>query len=74
MGYYPEQLRDLEATIKAVPADVVVSATPFDIGGLLHLQGPLVRVGYELEELEEPRLSTAVRAFLRARGLTGSGR
>ena len=29
LGYYPEQLRDLEATINAVPADLVLSATPF---------------------------------------------
>lgn len=72
VGYYPQQLADLEATIKAVPADLVVSATPFDIAGLLHLERPLVRVGYELEELEEPRLSTMVRAFLRERGFTGT--
>ena len=32
VGYYEEQLRDLEATINAVPADVVVSATPFSLG------------------------------------------
>ena len=31
VGYFPAQLRDLQATIEAVPADVVVSATPFDI-------------------------------------------
>ena len=29
LGYYAEQLHDLEATINAVPADMVVSATPF---------------------------------------------
>jgi predicted GTPase len=74
VGYYPQQLADLEATIRAVPADLVLSATPFDLGGLLGLERPLVRVGYELEELEEPRLSSSVRAFLRRRDLTPSGR
>ena len=48
VGYYPQQLRDLEATINAVPADVVVSATPFSLGSLLKLNKPLVQITYEL--------------------------
>ncbi len=35
LGYYEEQLRDLEATIAAVPADLVVSATPFSLRSLM---------------------------------------
>ena len=48
VGYYPEQLRDLEATINAVPADVVVSATPFSLGRLIKIDKPLVQVAYEI--------------------------
>ncbi len=57
VGYYEEQLRDLEATINAVPADVVVSATPFSLGSLLSINKPLVQITYELAERVEPRLS-----------------
>jgi predicted GTPase len=71
VGYYEEQLRDLEATINAVPADVVVSATPFSLGTLLTLTKPLVQIAYELAEREEPLLSEQVTAFLRAKGLSG---
>jgi predicted GTPase len=69
VGYYPEQLRDLEATINAVPADVVVSATPFSIGRLINIDKPLVEVGYELSERGEPRLSDVVRRFLTDKGI-----
>jgi predicted GTPase len=65
VGYYPQQLADLEATMNAVPADLILSATPIDLGGLVSLDKPLVQVVYELEERDEPRLSTLVLAFLR---------
>ncbi len=42
--------------------------------GSSSLEKPLVRVGYELEELEEPRISTLVRGFARERGLLRSMR
>jgi len=71
LGYYKEQLEDLEATINAVPADVVVSATPFSLGSLLELNKPLVQITYELSEREEPRLSDLVRSFLWKQGLAG---
>jgi len=70
VGYYEEQLRDLEATINAVQADVVVSATPFSLGTLLKLNKPLVQVTYELEERGEPRLSDLVKSFLWKQGLS----
>lgn len=69
LGYYSEQLRDLEATINAVPADVVVSATPFSLGSLLEVNKPLVQITYELAERGAPRLSDLVHDFLKDRGL-----
>jgi predicted GTPase len=71
VGYYPQQLRDLEATINDVPADVVVSATPFSLGSLLKLNKPVVQITYELGERGEPRLSDLVKSFLWKQGLAG---
>jgi predicted GTPase len=71
LGYYPDQLRDLEATVNAVPADVVVSATPFSLERLIHVDKPLVRVAYEMGEAGEPRLSDFLREFLERKGLRG---
>ena len=69
VGYFPAQLHDLQATIDAVPADVVISATPFDITRVISVRKPLVRVTYEFEEMGEPSLTGEVRRFLAERGL-----
>ncbi|NYZ80051.1 GTPase [Candidatus Micrarchaeota archaeon] len=50
MGYYPEQLRDLQATIERMPIDAVISGTPIDFARLVHVNKPVIRVFYELEE------------------------
>ncbi|MBN1632051.1 MAG: GTPase [Thermoleophilia bacterium] len=71
VGYFKEQLEALEATINEVPADVVVSATPFSLGSLLNLNKPLVQITYELSERGEPRLSDLIRSFLWKQGLAG---
>jgi predicted GTPase len=71
VGYYEEQLRDLEATINTVPADVVVSATPFSLTSLMNLNKPVVQITYELSERGEPRLSDLVRSFVQKQGLVG---
>jgi predicted GTPase len=69
LGYYSEQLRDLEATVEAVPADLVVSATPFSLGSLIKISKPMVQVAYEMSETGEPRLSDAIREFVRSKGI-----
>ena len=64
LGYYEEQLRDLEATVNAVPADLVVNATPFSLDRLIKIDKPFVQVSYEMSERGEPRLSDILRRFL----------
>ena len=56
MGYGDVQMRELEAALNAAPADVVLSATPIDLTRILTLTKPVVRVRYELEEVEGPSL------------------
>ena len=50
MGYSAEQLADLEATVQATDADVVVVATPVDLSRLLDLGKPSVRAKYHVED------------------------
>lgn len=64
MGYSEEQTHELEATINATPADAVVFATPIDLGRLISVNKPLIRVRYELEEIADTRLEESVRAAL----------
>jgi len=69
MGYSPEQLSELEATIAAVPCDAVVIATPIDLSRLIAIPQPAVRVTYGVVDRGEPTLRTLVETFLRDRGL-----
>ncbi|WP_435068883.1 cyclic 2,3-diphosphoglycerate synthase [Haloplanus sp. C73] len=50
MGYSDQQIEDLEATIRNADPDVVVSGTPHDLGRLIDVDVPVVRVRYELAE------------------------
>ena len=60
MGYGEAQIRELEATINATPADVVVEGTPIELSRILSVNKPVANVSYELEELEPGRLQNAI--------------
>lgn len=60
MGYGEKQIRDLEETINTVDCDLVLIATPIDLGRLLKINKPFVRVRYELEELSRPGLAEVI--------------
>lgn len=62
MGYGEAQMKELEETINATDCDLVVIATPIDLGRLLKLEKPSVRVTYDLEEIGEPQLEKVVAA------------
>jgi len=58
MGYGEQQVADLEATINATPCDVVIAATPIDLRRVLrHLEHPVERVRYDLQEIGLPTLT-----------------
>jgi predicted GTPase len=56
MGYGAKQMKDLEATINKVPCDLIIIATPIDLGRIVKFKKPTVRVGYELQEIGKPTL------------------
>ncbi|NIM12978.1 MAG: GTPase [Candidatus Aminicenantes bacterium] len=56
MGYGDQQMKDLEATINKVDADLVIIGTPIDLGRIVNFKKPTVRVTYELEEIGTPTL------------------
>ncbi len=69
MGYSARELSDLQATIDAAGADVVVAGTPCDLGRLIRTAAPIVRARYEFADTDEPRLSDIVIDFLKRRNL-----
>ncbi|MBK8028462.1 MAG: GTPase [Chloroflexi bacterium] len=56
MGYGAQQIADLEATINAADADLVIAATPVDLTRVLKSRLPMKRVRYELQEIGTPTL------------------
>jgi predicted GTPase len=64
MGYGDQQIRELEETIDKTPADVVVEGTPIDLRRILSVSKPMVKVRYELEEIEPGVIADQVRAAL----------
>ena len=65
-------MRELQATINASSADVVIAGTPSDLSHLMRLDKPVVRARYEFAEVGEPRLSALIEDFLIRQSVKGS--
>ena len=50
MGYGESQIRDLENTINRIECDLVLIATPVDLGRLISIRPPTCRVRYTFQE------------------------
>jgi predicted GTPase len=61
MGYGDDQIADLEKTINDCECDVVVVATPVDLGRLISINKPSVRVKYDLQVIGKPDLEDVLR-------------
>ncbi|MCP4427441.1 MAG: GTPase [Chloroflexi bacterium] len=57
MGYGGDQIADLEETINRTPAEMVIIATPIDLGKLINIKLPHQRVQYALQEIGRPTLT-----------------
>jgi predicted GTPase len=65
MGYGEEQIKDLEKTVAKVECDAVVVGTPIDLGRIIKIPQPSVRVSYDLAEIGKPDLKDALADFLK---------
>lgn len=64
MGYGDQQIKDLEQTINQTPVDLVICATPIDLGRLITINKPCLRVRYELQEIGAPTLEEVLKQKL----------
>ncbi|MFH1278742.1 MAG: cyclic 2,3-diphosphoglycerate synthase [Candidatus Eisenbacteria bacterium] len=74
MGYGKKQVRDLERTIKASDAEVVVIGTPIDLSRLIDIPLPTVRVTYSLQEIGKPDLEEVITRFWKQASKSAPGR
>lgn len=64
MGYGAQQMKDLEKTIANTPCDAVVVGTPIDLPRFIKIKQPVVKVGYELQEIGTPTLKEVLDEFV----------
>jgi predicted GTPase len=64
MGYGEQQIKDLEETIRRVPCDLVLVATPIDLTRVARIEQPTQRVRYELQVIGQPDLADLLRERL----------
>ena len=61
MGYGDKQMKDLETTINKTDCDLVIVATPIDLGRIIKINKPSVRVMYDLQEIGQPTLEVPLK-------------
>lgn len=64
MGYWAEQIKDLEETINAVPCDAVIIATPMDLRKVVKISKPAAVATYGVEDRDPPYLSEEIERFV----------
>lgn len=57
MGYGGDQIADLEETINRSNAELVIIATPIDLGKIINIKLPSQRVRYEYQGIGQPALA-----------------
>jgi len=68
-GYSPEQIADLNETLRRMDVDAIVLGTPADISKLLKVDVPIVKVYWELRVVEGPSIGELVDEFLERVGI-----
>lgn len=65
MGYGKKQMKELEQTINAADCDVVLIGTPIDLGAILKINKPHLRVTYELDSESIGKLKVEIDKMLK---------
>lgn len=65
LGYGKEQLKELEEVVNSTDADLVIVATPVNLGRIINMNKPYVRVTYELQEIGKPTLYEIIKERLK---------
>jgi len=64
MGYGEQQMNDLSETIERTDCDTVIIATPIDLGRVIKINKPCVKVEYSLQEIGRPDMEDVLADFI----------
>jgi predicted GTPase len=62
MGYSPTQVHELEATIRASGAEIVLDGSPVNLARLVRVPQPIIDVRYDYDDLDGP-LAALLKSF-----------
>ncbi len=65
MGYGRKQMQELEDTINKTECDLVLIGTPIDLGHLLKINKPMIRVRYDLDDAATAAMKIEIGATLK---------
>jgi len=65
MGYGKKQMKELQDSINAADCDLVLVGTPIDLGALLKINKPHLRVTYELDNASIAALKTEIQRVVK---------
>lgn len=65
IGYGRKQILELEETINKADCDTVIIGTPIDLGKIIKINKPIVRVKYDLHEISKPDLRDIITELIR---------
>ncbi|MBU2477369.1 GTPase [Candidatus Micrarchaeota archaeon] len=60
MGYGEKQIKDLEETINRTECNIVLSGTPIDLNKIIKTDKKIIRVRYDLEEVNEGEIEKEI--------------
>jgi predicted GTPase len=72
LGYGKKQIKELEAMINKIKCDLVLIATPIDLGKIIKINKPYLHVTYHLREKGKPDLRDVLEKFVKEKGLKTS--
>ncbi len=64
LGYSETQLAELQEVINKADCDAVLAGTPIDLNRVIKVNKPIIRVRYELKEVDDHILSDAVKKIV----------
>lgn len=64
MGYYPQQIKELEETINKAECDSVIIASPIDLRRLIQINKPSTYILYDLVDMDRPYLREKIEEFI----------
>ena len=60
-----QQIRDMEETLNNAECDIIIDGSPIDLGKLINSNKPIVRVKYDIQNIDSPTIEEVLDDFIK---------